>query len=612
MNTTKGSVYVTYSSGTYDRNACVSSDEEELLRLCAEDVRLGQHLPAWPEGEGALRVTYFDGEHLTVSYSDKAYTVGVGQQETVRSAGGPLGMGVESRSEWSVGLDGWTSPVALAHSESLSDMLRYESINSLVVAGLNRADLTPHEARYLMRPFHTRLPLFKLSPFTRQLIAQRAADGHPLAQCMQAFCLTYLDGSDEALSTAIALFSSAAQQGVADALGGLAVAWQYGDTGMVNREEAARLLQEALQQGSEYALIRRIRQMVFGAYGKPGDPQAALELIAEALQQADVQGLVPHVGLYYYRACATEQLQGAEAARADFKLAARHGMQSAWCDVAVSVGYDSERKHLVNEWGYNLYLEEGIKHGDPDCMMLHAIEGMQNWDKIGENWRPQKVARYIAALEQAAHCGSAVAAYMLGNLYFYGEYDQPQDYVKAYEWYVAAAKQDNADACEQIFSMVHDHYIDLPPEVWHRYVLKGARLGSRKLLNETVVLHTYGNLQEFTEEIEKYYAPIFDGETDDEQPDDDGRFDAHAGPLSLLIEGSAQRRCRSRFPLIYTPPLAHAYTNHHPAAPRCSPLVGLCRPARRRGLSHERRRQSADAYLSVSPRRWHAQPLCRP
>ena len=528
MNTTKGSVYVTYSSGTYDRNACVSSDEEELLRLCAEDVRLGQHLPAWPEGEGALRVTYFDGEHLTVSYSDKAYTVGVGQQETVRSAGGPLGMGVESRSEWSVGLDGWTSPVALAHSESLSDMLRYESINSLVVAGLNRADLTPHEARYLMRPFHTRLPLFKLSPFTRQLIAQRAADGHPLAQCMQAFCLTYLDGSDEALSTAIALFSSAAQQGVADALGGLAVAWQYGDTGMVNREEAARLLQEALQQGSEYALIRRIWQMVFGAYGKPGDPQAALALIAEALQQADVEGLVPHVGLYYYRALATERLQGSKAACDDFKLAARHGMQSAWCDVAISVGYDSERKHLVNEWGYNLYLKEGIKHGDPDCMMLHAIEGMQNWDKIGENWRPQKVARYIAALEQAAHCGSAVAAYMLGNLYFYGEYDQPQDYVKAYEWYVAAAKQDNADACEQIFSMVHDHYIDLPPEVWHRYVLKGARLGSRKLLNETVVLHTYGNLQEFTEEIEKYYAPIFDGETDDEQPDDDGRFDAYA------------------------------------------------------------------------------------
>ena len=43
-----------------------------------------------------------------------------------------------------------------------------------------------------------------------------------------------------------------------------------------------------------------------------------------------------------------------------------------------------------------------------------------------------------------------------------------------------------------------------------------------------MILHTYGNLQEFTEEIEKYYAPIFDGETDDEQPDDDGRFDAYA------------------------------------------------------------------------------------
>lgn len=533
MNTTKGSVYVTYSSGTYDRNARVSGNQKELLRLCAEDVRLGQHLPAWPEGEGALRVTYFDGEHLTVSYSDKAYTVGVGQQETVRSAGGPLGMGVESRSEWSVGLDGWTSPVALAHSESLSDMLRYGSLNSLVVAGLHRADLTPSEARYVMRAFHQRLHVFRLSPFTRQLIAQRAADGYPLAQCMQAFCLTYLDGSDEALSTAAELYRSAAAQGVADAIGSLSVAWEYGELGMVNREEAARLLQEAIQQGSEYARMWHIQQILLGDDGQPGNPQAALALIAEMLQQAEAEALVPHFALYYYRACATEQLQGSEAARPDFELAAQCGMLRAWTDVATIVGYGNERKELINEWGYNLWLEKGIKHGNPDCIALHALQAMQGWDTTPAGWKPGKAARYIAALEQAAHYGSNIAAYLLGNLYYYGEYDQPEDNVKAYEWYAVSAKYDNIDACEQIYDMVHNHYIDLPPEVWHRYVLKGTRLGSRKLLNVTVALHTYGDLQEFTEEIEKYYAPIFDGETDDtdlpdtDLPDDDGRYDPY-------------------------------------------------------------------------------------
>ena len=57
--------------------------------------------------------------------------------------------------------------------------------------------------------------------------------------------------------------------------------------------------------------------------------------------------------------------------------------------------------------------------------------------------------------------------------------------------------------------------------------LKGARLGSRHLLDQTVIIHTQGRLEEFAEEIENYYDPIFDDESDD-TPDDDGRFDAWA------------------------------------------------------------------------------------
>ena len=83
--------------------------------------------------------------------------------------------------------------------------------------------------------------------------------------------------------------------------------------------------------------------------------------------------------------------------------------------------------------------------------------------------------------------------------------------------------------------MVHDHYIDAEQDFIDMLALNGARLGSEKLLNETVIRYMYGRMTEFAAEIEQYYEPVFDAndksdsETDSsgDIPDDDGRFDAY-------------------------------------------------------------------------------------
>ena len=91
-----------------------------------------------------------------------------------------------------------------------------------------------------------------------------------------------------------------------------------------------------------------------------------------------------------------------------------------------------------------------------------------------------------------------------------------------------------------MFAMIHDHYIDAELSFVDNLALNGARLGSKKLLAETVMAYSHGHLTEYAAEIEKYYCPVFDSDDftlddtyddDDETPeppDDDGRFDAWA------------------------------------------------------------------------------------
>lgn len=75
--------------------------------------------------------------------------------------------------------------------------------------------------------------------------------------------------------------------------------------------------------------------------------------------------------------------------------------------------------------------------------------------------------------------------------------------------------------------MVYYHDKDVDLQFRDMLALKGTRLGSRHLLNQTVIAHTEGRLDDYATKIERYYDPVFDDDGND-LPDDDGRFDAWA------------------------------------------------------------------------------------
>ena len=172
--------------------------------------------------------------------------------------------------------------------------------------------------------------------------------------------------------------------------------------------------------------------------------------------------------------------------------------------------------------------------------MLAAIEH-DEYTKLSDEQHTEELAAGIVDMfEKAYSWGDSYAAVMLGNIFYYGDTNQEENDNAAFSWYAKAALWDCSEAYEKMFAMVHDHYIDAELSFVDNLALNGARLGSKKLLAETVMAYTHGRLTEFAAEIEQYYCPIFDSDdftiddtsNDDndtpEPPDDDGRFDAWA------------------------------------------------------------------------------------
>ncbi|MCI5990675.1 MAG: hypothetical protein MRZ12_07540, partial [Bacteroidales bacterium] len=69
------------------------------------------------------------------------------------------------------------------------------------------------------------------------------------------------------------------------------------------------------------------------------------------------------------------------------------------------------------------------------------------------------------------------------------------------------------------------------PDRQHEYEIRALRLGCDDMLDRVVNAYRHGFLTAYAAEIEQYYLPLVPAEedefpSDDDCPDDDGRFDA--------------------------------------------------------------------------------------
>lgn len=390
---------------------------------------------------------------------------------------------------------------------------------------------------HFLRIFYVRENIFFLSAKSIQIIERAAAEGNKYAQFAFARIHIVSKPNDDSVRISLDYLEKAHNQGLPDATAALADAWQYGDMGIVDRSKYAELLNDALERDSEFAYVLHLRAILFGTGCEPVDASKALEITNRLIDKNCSNGT--HYALwFFYRSIAQHMLGNTKDALNFLEWSTIWGIPAAWSEmILIKMETAPDDKEEINR-----LIDSGIRANDNTCRTIKAQEMIEEFeDSSKEKQTEDFVMEIIDELKECYRMGNKTAPEIIGDIYYYGFLNRPEDNQLAWEWYGKSARWENVSAYEKMFDMVHDHYIDVDLHTRHMLALNGARLGSRKLLNETVMAHTYGYLDEFSAEIEQYYDPIFDDEPDssdgnpvssdddcDNTPDDDGRFDAWA------------------------------------------------------------------------------------
>lgn len=442
------------------------------------------------------------------------------------------------------------------------DLLYFGRYDDLVVRTLPLLE-TDEEARCaFLRLFMAKDSVFLLD-FHKSIepLKDEAEKGNKYAQYAYARWQTLVRGGENSIRIAYHNMKAAADQGLPDAIAGLAITYEYGDIGQVDWKKEDELIETAFEMGSELAAMYKLQDYCFGRHFGLAQPDKAVELANQLIARDFEKGMEINGWWYFYRAVANEGRIGRTRVIDDYDEAYKLGILTACTDLIIAHGYGDETNTLVETKEYTEYLNEGMERLSSGAFFMDAAREMRRYDTLQELYHDEDgVQRHTirynlmqqshelihSRLSHAAELGDKAAWEQLGDCYYEGSYGFEKDYKKAFTCYSNGAIHDAVNSIEKLWKMMHDHLIDRPLDYVDSIALQGARCGSKRLLAETVIIHQEGRLAEYADEIERFYDPIFDAPEfsldndedwrdvideqfgDDEPEDDDGRYDAWA------------------------------------------------------------------------------------
>lgn len=504
----------------FNDRGSVSRCLSRTVETDAEGLVPGKDLPGQLFGM-TLRVDYYDGETLVVSMNEKTFRCRAkGKEVEVFSAARPENIYVHESVSVCLGLS------ALCYRLPFLDfaaMYRNGSFNVLTAKAIPLLGIDHVATMWFLRVFSTYECMFMLDDNILEILRRHAGCGNKYALFAVGrynICVRPLYGSER---KAEECFTSAYKKGLPEAAAALSQMYMRGETGLVDRLKAKELLMEAMEKECDFAAQIHLVNMVFGRYGYKAEPQKAKEILDSLIERDENRQVDANPQWFHIRGMAIQQLVSLSAARKDFETAASLGLATAWSDCAIACGYNDDNE-LVDREACMKTLETGMWYRDDFSFYMKAVLEAGNYDSLPE-WKKHSVrGRLTDTLEKSYRLGSSAAAEMLGDIYYNGWYDIPEDNSLAWQWYSRGAILLSSTCCEKMFDMVLNHYVDEDIDFRDGLAVRGARYGSGRLLNETVIAYSQGRLTVYAAEIEQYYAPVFDA---GEYPDDDGRYDAY-------------------------------------------------------------------------------------
>lgn len=390
--------------------------------------------------------------------------------------------------------------------------------NSIISETLPLAASDPEKARKFLSLFYLTYEMFLIDDENMELLKEYHSKGDGYAAFALGRYHKIVHPQEDSMQVAWSLYEEARAKGIADAITEMAIMLRYGFAGTFDRERAKELLEEALAAGSRLAERRIAYDLKAGMFGSEKNLGKALSMVNRQIMR-DGEDL----HLLILKCQIIDDIYGTNAAIPYYQNVADLGSATAW-DWLLTIYFSG----IGSNEELEKHLEKGIIM---EIGIAYYIKAVMRADKDPESRIPM--------LEKAMSLGCEMAAAELGNIYCERGQKEKGNYLKAWELYTRGMQFNWSECAERLVEMAEKKMVETDEETLDRLMISGARMGWERLIAKVVEAYNDGCLTQYAGEIEKYHIPAFnalDPEKleeledyfDDEDPDDDGRYDAYA------------------------------------------------------------------------------------
>lgn len=316
------------------------------------------------------------------------------------------------------------------------------------------------------------------------------------------------------------LFLAAAKAGLGDAIAALSLLLIKGHMGEVeiDKDVYYQGMLEAVDKGSLIGQYYIYKAAIYGFNNNPANPQAVIDNIKEWLNGDESEDLFKVNPTYYeILAMAYEAIDDWKTSADYFIKCVRMGRIDLYHDWLLNT-YLNKDYEITDVEGYEKALEKGIALGCGNSHILRAYANQELYDASDDEDEKKKLSKQIQDdLISAADLGEGDASYTLGVLYYYGSYGVAKDTNVAWGYFLDASGMNVAGA----WNMMGEMYLndEAPKELGPHFIsycrLMAMRLGDDDALIPVIISYYGGYLDQYSNEIQKYYLPLYNALPDE-------------------------------------------------------------------------------------------------
>ena len=334
-------------------------------------------------------------------------------------------------------------------------------------------------------------------------------------------------------------FRRAMELGNVEAKYHLANMYRLGDLGKVDMERYKSLLNEAVSAGCQLAEIRHCKDIAYGV-NQPEDVDRAIEETERMMAEHSAPDPLWYdaIGWMYY-------------AKDDCTTANRYflnAIDAGYADSYFGLSDMPEKQEDGRRAGCGgscILLAEELKKkfDESGCNDSNAVECFSDdyqkkaYLDANYNFRKELAEKIEALYVEAAVLGESMGLFLQGKLYYFAQYHHLEDDEKAWECFLRGSELGDMGCMVMLAEMIEEGRA--PDKYgWEDaclFRLKALRYGDEDQLLPVMQAYFEGDLDEYRDEIERYYLHLYkvigydsDGVLDDDPEDDDGRYDAWA------------------------------------------------------------------------------------